>query len=528
LGRCRGTSVEGAVFRLAALASIGTLPTHMKPASVLVGRLFLGFAYGSLLLQLQPAAGAADFIPRVYTNAAGQTLPYRLLEPRDYDAAKRYPLVLFFHGAGERGTNNQAQLVHGTRLFTKPENRARFAAFVVAPQCPENQQWVDMPWGADSGVRPENPSVAMALAIEILDATVKEFSVDTNRLYVTGLSMGGYGTWDCLTRFPERFAAAVPVCGGGDEKTVSPTVARVSVWTFHSDDDGTVKVKRTRNMVAAMRAAGGAPKYFEYWGLGHASWDRAYSEPELLPWMFAQRLGLPDTYTLTNKPPELPFVARFPDDSAFPGQGPIRKWDWFRNLWHERRLAWWNSREKDHGAVVFLGDSITQGWGSLREDFPNLKVANRGISGDLTRGVLYRLKEDVLDLDPKAVVLLIGTNDLEDGGDPETIAQNMKLILARLKAHNPKMPVVVCKVMPSSEKMRRPADKIRKVNALVDDLVKGDPQFIRCDTWTIFANEQADARKEEFPDLLHPNAAGYAKFAEALRPVLTTLGTGRP
>jgi len=93
--------------------------------------------------------------------------------------------------------------------------------------------------------------------------------------------------------------------------------------------------------------------------------------------------------------------------------------DWFRALWRERRLKWWNDRERDQGAVVFLGDSITQGWASLAKDFPDLKVANRGISGDVTRGVLYRLKEDVLDLNPAAVVLLIGTNDLEDGGEPE-------------------------------------------------------------------------------------------------------------
>jgi lysophospholipase L1-like esterase/poly(3-hydroxybutyrate) depolymerase len=479
-------------------------------------------------LCFQAAARDSDFAARIHTNVSGETMPYRLLTPQDYDPAKRYPLVLFFHGAGERGTNNTAPLVHGTSLFARPENRDKFPCFLVVPQCPANQQWVDMPWGADSGTRPEKPSAAMTLALEILEKVVHEFSIDTNRLYVTGLSMGGYGTWDCITRFPERFAAAAPVCGGGDEKTVTPQAAKVPVWTFHSDDDGTVKVQRTRNMVAAMRAAGGQPKYFEYWGLGHASWGRAYSEPELLPWMFAQRLGHPDTVTLTNKPPELPRVARFPDDAAFPGQGPIRKWDWFKNLWRERRLAWWNNRDKDKGAVVFLGDSITQGWGSLKKDFPDLKVANRGISGDLTRGVLYRLKEDVLDLNPRAVVLLIGTNDLEDGGDPEIIAQNLKLILSAFKAHNPRMPVIVCKVMPSSAKMRRPADKIQQVNARVADLVKSDPQFILCDTWTIFANEQGDATKEEFPDLLHLNPAGYAKWAEALRPIFAKLNLAEP
>lgn len=216
-------------------------------------------------------------------------------------------------------------------------------------------------------------------------------------------------------------------------------------------------------------------------------------------------------------------MARFPDDLAFPGEGPIRKMDWFRKLWSQRRLQWWNNREQDKGAVVFLGDSITQGWGSLGRDFPGLKTANRGISGDVTRGVLYRLKEDVLDLDPKAVVLLIGTNDLEENAEPEVIARNVQRILAACRARHPQMPVIVCKVMPSHASKKRPADKIRKLNALVDEIVKADPRCVRCDTWSIFADEDGNAKKAEFPDLLHPNAAGYAKFAEALRPIFARL-----
>jgi predicted peptidase len=249
----------------------------------------------------QESATNESYATRIYTNAAGKTLPYRLLVPKDYQAAQKYPLVIFFHGAGERGTDNQRHMVHGTKLYLTPENRAQFPCFVFAPQCPNNQQWVDMPWGAAAGTRPEQPSASMSLALEVIDALLKEFSVDTNRLYVTGLSMGGYGTWDCITRFPGRFAAGAPVCGGGDEKTITPAVARVPVWAFHSADDTTVKVTRTRNMIEAMLSAGGSPKYFEYNGLGHDSWTKAYAEPELLPWMFAQRLGQPDTYLLKTQ-----------------------------------------------------------------------------------------------------------------------------------------------------------------------------------------------------------------------------------
>jgi len=488
----------------------------------LLGLVGLPLAAGSL-----GAAPAEEYQARVFTNASGQTLPYRLLVPKDYDAQQTYPLVIFLHGAGERGTNNVAQLIHGTGLFIKPEVRERFPCFVLAPQCPPNQSWAGRRRDGSETNRPAQPAAPMQLTLAVADALGREFRLDTNRLYLTGLSMGGYGTWDCITRDPARFAAAAPICGGGDPKAVTPAVAKVPVWAFHAENDPTVKVEQTRAMVLALREAGGHPKYFEYFGLGHNSWGQAYSEPELLPWMFAQRRGQLDTYTLKTPAPEPPPVARFPDDSAFPGQGPIRKWDWFRNLWSERRLAWWNSRERDRGAVVFLGDSITQGWGSLAQDFPDFKVANRGISGDVTRGVLYRLKEDVLDLDPKAVVLLIGTNDLEDQGEPEVIAENTRAILAACKARHPTMPVIVCKVMPSQASKNRPADKIRKLNALVDDLVKADPQFIRCDSWSIFANDQGDARPEDFPDLLHPNAAGFAKWAEALRPLFAKLNLGK-
>ncbi len=157
--------------------------------------------------------------------------------------------------------------------------------------------------------------------------------------------------------------------------------------------------------------------------------------------------------------------------------------------------------------------------------FGKLKVANRGISGDTTRGVLIRLKEDVLAVKPAAVVLLIGTNDLAEKVEPETIAGNVKLILAELKKHDAKMPIVLCQVMPSSATREdRSAEKIKQVNGLYAAAVKGDPQVTFIETYTLFANKEGDAKKEEFPDLLHPNKEGYIKWAAAVRPILATLG----
>ena len=211
-------------------------------------------------------------------------------------------------------------------------------------------------------------------------------------------------------------------------------------------------------------------------------------------------------------------------DDGLPGTGPIRRYDWFRKLWLEKRSGWASRVEQDQGALVFLGDSITQGWGdNMGGNFPGVKLANRGISGDTTRGVLIRLQEDVLALKPSGVVLLIGTNDLEEKAEPETIAANLKLILAALKQHNSRMPIVLCQVFPSSTTKKRSAELIKKINQLYAAAVKGDAQVTFIETWPLFADAQGDAKVEEFPDLLHPNKLGYAKWAAALRPILATL-----
>ena len=213
------------------------------------------------------------------------------------------------------------------------------------------------------------------------------------------------------------------------------------------------------------------------------------------------------------------------NDEGLPGDGPIRRYEWFKSLWERKRTGWADKIEQDQGALVFLGDSITQGWGdNMGNAFPGLKVANRGISGDTTRGVLIRMEGDVLALNPKGVVILIGTNDLEEKATPEVIAGNLKLIIAKLKKHNSKIPIILCNTFPSSVNKRRPSEQIKKINQLYFAAVKGDSQITVIDTWLLFADEKGDAKKQEFPDLLHPNKLGYAKWAAALRPILATHG----
>jgi len=212
-------------------------------------------------------------------------------------------------------------------------------------------------------------------------------------------------------------------------------------------------------------------------------------------------------------------------DDGLPGVGPIRRYDWFRNLWNEKRKQWASRIQADQDSVVFLGDSITQGWGdSMGDSFPGLKVANRGISGDTTRGMLLRLDQDVLALKPKALVMLMGTNDLEEGADAASVAQNIELMLKSIQKHNPALPVTLCRVFPASASKKRPADQIQAINTAIANVAKNFSQVTLVDTWTLFADEKGDAKPAEFPDLLHPNQAGYSKWAAAIRPILATQG----
>ena len=245
----------------------------------------------AVILALAGAAAAKDpaFMEKlVYEDAGGKKLPYRLLKPLAVENGKRYPLVIFLHGAGERGADNEKQLVHGVPQFAAEENRKKYPCFLIAPQCPEGKRWVEVDWGSDSHTMPKEPGEAGRLTLELIDKLVKELPIDRDRVYITGLSMGGYGTWDLLARRPELFAAAAPVCGGADESTAEK-IKHIPVWVFHGAKDTAVKPARSRNMFAALEKAGANPKYTEYPDVGHNSWDNAYRDPKLFEWMFAQR-----------------------------------------------------------------------------------------------------------------------------------------------------------------------------------------------------------------------------------------------
>jgi poly(3-hydroxybutyrate) depolymerase len=391
-----------------------------------------------------------DFAAREYKDSDGNALLYRLFTPKDYDASKKYPLILFLHGAGERGSDNTAQ-VRDALHFTRPDIQNQHPCFVVAPQCPSQKpafqvagaqktydqtyngyekvgewkryvielsklpggtktyltlinaelrqpardpqrkdeppkpepavgefrniavfegdplagavppmdlrkmsfdkkqgngkatvsedgttltlsgairvkapleykvtsksiltfefrspqlgaahaigldpdeffdwRWANMDWSAKKGSMAKEASTPLRLTLEALERLRKEFNIDADRIYIAGLSMGGYGTWDAISRNPTLFAAAVPVCGGGDE-AMADKIKDIPIWCFHGDADNAVPVARSRQMINAIKAAGGTPKYTEYPGVGHNSWDKAYAEPELAKWLFEQK-----------------------------------------------------------------------------------------------------------------------------------------------------------------------------------------------------------------------------------------------
>ncbi len=239
-----------------------------------------------------PADDLADFQARVYEDGQGSELPYRLIVPESVDGPM--PVLLFLHGAGERGDENRRQLIHGKDLLLKAAHE--FDCIVVAPQCPAGEKWSVVDWSQDKVTFSDEPSEPMRLTQALIDDLATRYDVDTDRLYIMGLSMGGYGSWDAICRWPGRFAAAAPICGGGDPE-MAGRIVDTPVWAFHGDADPVVAVDLSRTMVQAIRDAGGEPKYTEYPGVGHGSWIPAFAEPDLLPWITSIRLATEDEQT---------------------------------------------------------------------------------------------------------------------------------------------------------------------------------------------------------------------------------------
>jgi len=225
--------------------------------------------------------GAIDgFIGRTY-KSRDQNMPYRLFVPQGYDKLKKYPLVIWLHGGGSSGDDNEKQIALdnklGTHFWTRKENQDKHPAFVLAPQSLG---------GWDSNISTDL-SDELKLVLAILEVVRKEYNIDPDRMYVAGQSNGGIGAFGLITKKPGLFAAAIPLCGAGNPG-IAVRAAKTAVWAFHGEKDEVISSESSRNMITALKKAGGNPRYTEYKGVGHDIWELVFKEPGLEEWLFAQ------------------------------------------------------------------------------------------------------------------------------------------------------------------------------------------------------------------------------------------------
>jgi len=243
-----------------------------------------------------PGWALSAFDDRSFTGSSGFNMPYRLFIPDNYDPNQSYPIVVGLHGSGGAGNDNMSQLYLQATTWAHPNSQTHYPSFVLAPQAPATSPGGPWVWGKGSG----DPLVdSMVAFFELLDAIEAEFNIDTNREYITGLSMGGAGTWAALLAQPDRFAAGVPVSGGLVNTDLAHMIADIPLWMFHGTNDPIVPVSHSRKMRNALVAAGGSPRYTEFpYGHDNLMWEETYINPPLHRWLFSQSIPEPTTLAL--------------------------------------------------------------------------------------------------------------------------------------------------------------------------------------------------------------------------------------
>lgn len=233
------------------------------------------------------ASAQGKFEPKVFESSEGIQLNYQELKPIDTAKEKKYPLVIFLHGMGERGDDNKTQLTHGSQMFLNPANQEKYPAYVLFPQCPETAFWAYARPTLNMKAEDKMPPIFQAVK-EMIDKYLAYPDIDTQRVYIMGLSMGGMATFDMVARFPEIFAAAVPICGAVDPSRLAATKG-VNFRIFHGDADRVVPVICSRMAYKALREADVDVEYYEFPGCDHASWNPAFNRPDFMEWLFKQK-----------------------------------------------------------------------------------------------------------------------------------------------------------------------------------------------------------------------------------------------
>lgn len=238
------------------------------------------------ILMITSALGATPEA-REWQAPDGTVVNYRWSAPEKTESGKTYPLILFLHGAGERGDDNTAQLKHGVMPIIQGAEKLGSPVFLIAPQCPAGRWWSPINESKTRLSAANQPNVLLDAVLALVTEIQKNHPVDPKRLHVTGISMGGFATWDLLGRASDRIASAVPICGGGDP-TLAPKFKNIPIWAFHGESDNVVPSLGTRDMIEALEKAGAKPKATYYPETGHDSWTRTYDNPEVIRWMLGQ------------------------------------------------------------------------------------------------------------------------------------------------------------------------------------------------------------------------------------------------
>lgn len=234
----------------------------------------------------------AQFSKDVFVSQSGDSLLYQQLQPQSIDTDTKYPLVLFLHGAGERGNDNEAQLQHGAKMFTNPVNREKNPTFALFPQCPANSYWAPVNRNStkDHSFFPYTAPMPTTLQSvkELLDTFIANNPIDPNRIYIMGLSMGGMGTFEMVCRFPDLFAAAIPICGGVNIQRLKEIETSTAFRIFHGDADAVVPVAFSRDAFTTLKAKNVDVQYIEFPGINHDSWTPAFNRDDFMEWLFTQ------------------------------------------------------------------------------------------------------------------------------------------------------------------------------------------------------------------------------------------------
>lgn len=244
--------------------------------------------------QLEQGEVSGEYLKKTRTKG-NVTMNYRIMYPHDFSEDETYPLVIFFHGMGERGSDNQKQLTHGSKLFQ--DSLRKYPAVVLFPQCPETDYWANL-YRPDTGGASrkfdfyynEKANPTMDVVIDLVNELSSESFIDDTRIYVSGLSMGGMGTFEFAYRLNDKLACAMPICGGGP-RDKAEGMTDVPFWIFHGLKDDVVHPRYSMSMLKAIQQAGGKAKITLYENANHNSWDPAFAEPDYLKWMFKQKRG---------------------------------------------------------------------------------------------------------------------------------------------------------------------------------------------------------------------------------------------